>query len=218
MNTVYWVRHGENQANITKEFSHKKVDYSLTEKGIVQSEQTAEYFKSKKINFIYSSPLKRAYETAEIISKPHNIKVDVIDEFREINVGSLEGRAVTQANWNLHNDILKQWSLGKIKYSFPDGENYIQLFERLKIGMRKAVNGKKNNSIIIVGHGGIFTNTILDLCPEIDSSIIESTYNHNCSVSEIIFEDGFLEGKLKYWASSKHLYGEAANLVESEMK
>ncbi|HJO94021.1 MAG TPA: histidine phosphatase family protein [Victivallales bacterium] len=217
MNTVYWVRHGENQANITKEFSHRKVDYSLTEKGIVQSMQTAEYFKSKKIDFVYSSPLKRAYETAEIISKPHSIKIEVIEEFREINVGNLEGRPVTQANWNIHNDVLKQWSLGYIKYSFPDGENYIQLFERLKRGMHKAINGKENNSIIIVGHGGIFTNTILDLCPDTDRNIIESAYNHNCSVSEMTFKDNFLEGMLKYWAFSDHLYGEAAKLVESEM-
>ena len=45
-NTIYLVRHGENTANITKEFSYKLVDYSLTAKGVQQAEQTAEYFKA----------------------------------------------------------------------------------------------------------------------------------------------------------------------------
>ena len=37
MNRIYLVRHGENTANLTKEFSHRRVDYSLTPKGILQA-------------------------------------------------------------------------------------------------------------------------------------------------------------------------------------
>jgi len=73
MNKIFFMRHGENIANITKEFSYKNVDYSLTEKGILQAKQTAEYFLNKEINFIYSSPLKRAYETAKVISDYINV-------------------------------------------------------------------------------------------------------------------------------------------------
>jgi broad specificity phosphatase PhoE len=47
MTTLYLVRHGENLANITKEFSYRAVDYPLTPKGILQAEQTAEYFAAK---------------------------------------------------------------------------------------------------------------------------------------------------------------------------
>ncbi len=42
---IYLVRHGENVANLTKEFSHRKVDHSLTPKGRLQAKQTAAYFK-----------------------------------------------------------------------------------------------------------------------------------------------------------------------------
>ena len=69
MHTIYWVRHGENKANITKEFSYKYVDYSLTPKGIQQAQQTARFFRNKNIQTIYTSPLKRAVETAEIIAR-----------------------------------------------------------------------------------------------------------------------------------------------------
>ena len=41
MTHLYLIRHGENLANLTKEFSYLKVDYPLTPKGRLQAEQTA---------------------------------------------------------------------------------------------------------------------------------------------------------------------------------
>jgi len=70
LHTLYVVRHGENPANLNREFSYKLIDYSLTEKGVRQAEETASFFREKGIDAIYSSPLKRARETAQIIAAP----------------------------------------------------------------------------------------------------------------------------------------------------
>jgi len=59
-NRLYLVRHGENLANLTKEFSYRQVDYSLTPKRVLQAQQTAACFTDKNIHEIYASPLKRA--------------------------------------------------------------------------------------------------------------------------------------------------------------
>ena len=64
MNRLFLVRHGENVANLTKEFSYRLVDRSLTDKGVEQARQTAVYFQDKSIHAVYTSPLKRAAETA----------------------------------------------------------------------------------------------------------------------------------------------------------
>jgi broad specificity phosphatase PhoE len=64
MNRLYLVRHGENRANLTKEFSSRLVDYPLTAKGVLQAQQTADYFQQRAgaggIDAVYSSPLKRS--------------------------------------------------------------------------------------------------------------------------------------------------------------
>ena len=109
MNTIYLVRHGENKANITKEFSYKKVDYPLTTKGILQAQQTADFFKDKAIDEVYASPLRRARETAEIIASTLDLQVTVIENFREVNVGALEGRPPDADNWAIHNRIVADW-------------------------------------------------------------------------------------------------------------
>src|SRR4029077_4428252 len=95
-NTLYLVRHGENPANITKEFSYHAVDYPLTPKGVLQAEQTAEYFSSRGVDAIYTSPLLRARQTAEILARRIAVSVYLREEMREINVGSLEGASTPE--------------------------------------------------------------------------------------------------------------------------
>lgn len=215
MNTVYLIRHGENKANLTKEFSYKKVDYPLTPKGVIQAQQTAAYFKDKHIDEIYSSPLKRARETAEIIAQALGLKVVVMEQFREVNVGELEDRPPAAETWALHNRILGGWLDGHPEVPFPGGENYLQLLDRMREGIRQVVSNKSGKKIIIVAHGGIISATLRDLCQNVDLEELGRQENHNCSITEIALAhaDGRLEGALKAWATHSHLSGAAAELV-----
>ncbi len=214
-NTIYLVRHGENRANLTHEFSYKTVDYPLTPKGVLQAEQTAEYFQNIKVDEIYSSPLRRAHQTAEIIAQKHGLVVQVREQFREVNVGSLEGRAPIQENWDIHNRIVQDWFDGKKESAFPDGEDYFTLLQRMRNGLLDVTRGKHGKTIVIAGHGGIFTRTMPDICPTANIEELLRVQNYNCSITEIelVTEGDYVEGVLKMWAYYGHLHGEAANVV-----
>jgi broad specificity phosphatase PhoE len=222
LNTIYLVRHGENKANITKEFSYKKVDYPLTAKGIIQAQQTAEYFKDKDIHEIYSSPLRRAMETAEIIASAIGLKVVVMENFREVNVGALEGQPPDAANWAIHNRVIADWySNHRLETTFPDGENYIQVLSRMRDGVQRIVRNKSGKNIVIVAHGGIITATMRDICQNGDNiGELLRQENHNCSITEVELAgiNERLEGVLKSWASHSHLHGPAAELVTGSLK
>ncbi len=215
MNTIYLVRHAENTANLTKEFSHRLVDYSLTPKGVIQAQQTAVYFKDRHIHEIYSSPLKRARETADIIAQELHLPVSVKEQFREVNVGSLEGRPPNAENWALHERILQDWREGRHASTFPDGENYTLLVARMSSGLREVSAGKSNQNILVVAHGGIITASIADLCPNIDVEQLLQVENHNCSITEIelAIAGEHMQATLKQWAFYAHLHGQAAELV-----
>lgn len=215
MNRVYLVRHGENPANLLKQFSHKLVDHSLTPKGVVQSQQTAAFFRDKGVDAIYSSPLRRARETADIIGKELNLPVEEVEEFREINVGRLESEPPSAENWNIYFQIARDWFEGRAESGFPEGENYHQLLDRMQRGLAQALEGRENQTVVVVAHGGIFIATIKDLCPNIDRTMLLTTENHNCSISELLLEhhgDGF-RGELVDWAACQHLSGDAAEFV-----
>src|SRR5579885_825977 len=215
MNTIYLVRHGENTANLTGEFSCKHVDYSLTPKGILQAQQTAVFFKDKQIDEIYASPLKRAHETADIIARELSLPVTVMEQFREVNVGKLEFEPPTAENWELHNRIVFAWFAGQHELSFPDGENYLQLLKRMRDGLLEATRGKEGRNIVIIGHGGIFTFTIKDICTNIDMQELIRQGNHNCSVTTIELENSEERpvGLLKGWALCTHLSNEVMKFV-----
>ena len=218
MNTVFLVRHGENRANITKEFSCKHVDYSLTEKGVIQATQTARHFRGKRIDSIYASPLKRARETADIIGRELCLPVVMVEEFREVQVGTLELQPVSKALWDVHDAIVQDWWNGRPDSQFPDGENYHQLLARMQQGLKRVLHGQRNARTIIVGHGGIFTFTIKGICPEADHDRIWQTVTHNCSISQLDFAENSLTAALHIWADSSYLTGKAAQFISGVPK
>jgi 2,3-bisphosphoglycerate-dependent phosphoglycerate mutase len=219
MNTLYLIRHGENPANITKEFSHRLVDYSLTPKGVLQAQQTGDYFKSLQIDAIYCSPLKRAIETAEIIGRAIGVPPVVMEEFREVNVGALEALGGSTENWATHDSIVRAWFEGQADLMFPEGENYHMLLERMRSGVAQILREQEGKRTIIVGHGGIFTFTLKDICRQVDLAALMTNYGHNCSITEIEMHiaDGQLDGVLKRWAAFDHLSGDAAMFVTGHL-
>lgn len=96
---IYFVRHGESEANQKGVFAGQKEDSVLTEKGREQAHATAQEIKKEnlKIDKIISSPLKRTKETAEIIAKEIGFDVSKIsfdDRIIEYDMGSLTGTPI----------------------------------------------------------------------------------------------------------------------------
>lgn len=212
---LYLVRHGENLANLTKEFSCRLVDYPLTPKGVLQAEQTAAYFAGLPIDAVYTSPLKRARQTARPIAAKHNLTPIVIENLREINVGALELEPPSLKNWGLHNQILMDWYNGLYDVTFPGGENFHTMWARARNALLHIARDGDHRSVVAAGHGGMFTYLIRPLCPGADEIAMWQTPNHNGSVTEIELSvvDGEPVGRLVRWADSSHLHGEAAQFV-----
>lgn len=205
MTLVYLVRHGENPANLTRQFSHRLVDYSLTPKGVVQAEQTAAYFKTQPVGAVFASPLKRAVETAAIIAQPLGLEVQVLEQFREINVGSLESQP-TAENWAFHDQVFAEWRAGRHEVTFPEGENYLILLARMRDGLREVLRRNPDHPSVVIAHAGIVAATIRDVCQGVAEQLLQGS-NPNCAVTEIEveFQKERLVGQLRRWADCQHL-------------
>lgn len=215
MNLVYLVRHGENPANLLMQFSYRKVDYPLTEKGALQAQQTADYLRDKGIDALFSSPLRRAIQTAEAISAAVGQPIQVLEQFRELNVGDLEDRPPTAENWAEHDRVIAAWRAGRHEVPFPGGENYVTLLARMRAGMGQALAGRDGQRLVIVGHGGLFAATVGALCPAVPLDAITGKPLHNCSITLIEVEHAGQElvARLLAWGAVEHLSGPAADLV-----
>jgi broad specificity phosphatase PhoE len=215
MNRLYFVRHGEGQDNVARQYSCKRVDNPLSERGVLQAGQTAEHLAGKSIDEVYSSPMKRAAETAQIIAARLGKGVTILENFRELDVGDLEGQIFSQENWEFYLGITSEWLRGNVELAFPGGENHVTLWERWRSGLLQILAGKTGRNILLVAHAGIFTATLKDLCPDVDINWLMNASCYNCSITELEIEvlDGQLGGELIAWSSHEHLSGEALNLI-----
>lgn len=203
---LYFIRHGENQANIDRIFSYRIVDYPLTPKGIEQARYLATWLADRHIVRVYSSPLKRAFETAEIVAKNLELpQVTLIEGLRELNVGILDGKSDPES-WVLHDDIVRRWFEGEAELTFEGGENRLELEARFKASLDRilAENSGLNDEagIAIVAHGGVLVFGLPVLC----NNLTQAQYRRpmpNTAVAIVEVKDGQLS--CSRWNSIEHL-------------
>ena len=127
-NTIYIVRHGQTEWNLLgKTQGHGNSD--LTPKGIEQAELLADSMTKYPIDYIYSSDLGRAYQTAEIIGNKLSIEVEKTEALREMNFGTWEGRIIKDI---IEEDpeLYKMWRNEPHLAKIPQGETLSQIKER----------------------------------------------------------------------------------------
>ena len=86
---LYFVRHGESEANTQHVISNRESPFPLTPKGRQQAETLAEKLKGNPFCTMFSSPVLRARETAEILSAALGIPYQVTEALREYDCGIL---------------------------------------------------------------------------------------------------------------------------------
>ncbi len=93
---IYFIRHGESEANARKVFAGQRDDSLLTETGREQARATAEEIKKEgiRIDRIVSSPQKRTMETAQIVAKELGYDIEKIipdPRVMEYDMGDITG-------------------------------------------------------------------------------------------------------------------------------
>lgn len=156
MNKIYLVRHGQDEDN-AKGILNGHRDMPLTEIGKNQAKDLAQKIKETGIHFdkIYSSPLQRAYTTAEIISTSLDLgKPEMINILIERDFGSMTGKAIKDIEKSCTPNIIKTETI--IYFLDPKGaETFFQLRKRGKKVLEYIKKKHKNQTIVLVTHGDI---------------------------------------------------------------
>lgn len=152
MTRLYVVRHGQTEWNKLNRTQGCGNDLSLSNIGISQAQSIACRLKNLAVDAIYSSDLKRAYETANEISKAHSIPVYVKQELREMNFGCWEGLTSEEIRLK-YSDIYEVWRSNPRDTIIPEGETLILLQERVMQAANDILSKHTGKNIIIVSHG-----------------------------------------------------------------
>lgn len=149
--TVFIVRHCEAEGNVQGVFQGS-TDFDISEKGSKQLEKLAERFKGIKLDVVYSSPLKRAYRTAQAGVKYSGLPIICDDGLAEINGGIMEGKP-----WNkldvLFPEEYSLWNSNFADFAAPDGESVRTVYERISKAFTKIAEANKGRTVGIFSHG-----------------------------------------------------------------
>jgi broad specificity phosphatase PhoE len=148
--TILLVRHGETDWNRERRFQGQ-ADIPLNETGREQARRLAETFGGEPFSAVYTSPLLRARETAEIIALPRGLPVEPEEALLEIDVGSWAGltTADVEARFAEGYRVWKEWRSG-----WENGESYDELGRRVVAGLVRIAAEHPDGTVLAVTHGG----------------------------------------------------------------
>lgn len=173
---LYFVRHGESEANLIHEFSNRGWKHGLTQLGISQVQSLADNLGDIRVRRIYSSTLMRGVQTAEILALKFHVEVEVTDALREFDTGVNEGRTDAQS-WELWRTVMDEWMrLKRYDSRIPGGESFNDMRQRFFpfIERIRSEYTDPSDCLLLIGHGGLFYCMLPLLLNLVDFAEVES--------------------------------------------
>ncbi len=153
MRSLFLVRHGQTDWNIEGRFQGRR-DIPLNSRGILQAEAASGALIRLRFGSIWSSPLSRAFRTAQIIAEPHGCEVTVHDDLTEICHGEWEGLSnlVVADTWP---GLLAEWHASPHTVTMPDGESLDAVIVRSVRALKAVMTASPGGNIVLVAHDAV---------------------------------------------------------------
>lgn len=147
---VILVRHGETEWNVLCKFLGS-VDLPLNEKGRRQAGYTKEALKEELIDAAYSSPMKRAFETGEIILEGRDMEIITEEGLREIGCGKWEGMDGKEVEERFPGQLYL-WGNRPEECRIEGGDTFQEVSDRIVEAFWRIVNTNRGKTILITSH------------------------------------------------------------------
>ncbi len=169
--------------------------FPLSKQGIEDIKKVGEYFKDKEIEIIYSSPVLRASQSAEILSKILNLENIISPSIEEIYT-PMQDQKIT------YEELFKKKTIpyGEELHIENNGENFDDIFKRVNDFVNSLLKKYRDKNIILVSHGDpimIYYYTMLGKTFNFEDLLDTPDYIVKAGIIEFVFD------KSKYIFSKK---------------
>jgi probable phosphoglycerate mutase len=152
--TIYFVRHGETILTPTRKFSGTgALDPELTADGLAQAERVAAEVAKLEPDFLISSPLKRARQTADAIARTTGLTVIDDTDWCELSFGSWDGKSIEEVKAETPEDY-QAW-VNSSSHRPGGGESYDEAAVRIDAAMEKVLHLYPGKKVVVVTHNGV---------------------------------------------------------------
>ena len=150
MTRLIVVRHGQTEWNRVERF-RGRADIGLDEVGIRQAEAAAARIIDWEVSAVYSSPLRRALTTAEILAQPFGLQVKPLPGIIDIDYGEWQGLSPEEAIAR-DGGLYSKWLNRPHKVKFPGGESLAEVRERAASAVDGLIAQHPKETVVLVSH------------------------------------------------------------------
>jgi len=152
---LYFVRHGESEANVLRVIANRGQGPALTEKGRAQAATLAEKLRGVGVARVVTSPLLRGMQTGMILAETLGVPCTTgLEGLREPDCGVAEDRSDAEA-WALNASMWEQWLVHlRWDYRVPGGESFNDVQHRFVPLLSSLLEGGED--LLLVGHGMLY--------------------------------------------------------------
>jgi broad specificity phosphatase PhoE len=206
---VYVIRHGETAWNRKSVFRGRR-DVPLDRRGALQAGLTAAALSGVELSGVYSSPLRRAVQTARRIAAPRGLDVTILPELTDMDFGDWEGRSHEQVA-RIDPEGLARWMQRPERSRAPNGESLAMARLRARAGLKRAIRENPGGTAVLVTHR-VLCKLLLCEALGIGNEHFWAIRQDVCGISAIRCEGGRLA--LLKLNDTCHLKGEGGGLAD----
>jgi len=155
------IRHGRTEWNRVERF-RGRADIPLDEVGRKQAEATASRIAEWQLNTVYSSPLRRAMETAEALARPAGLEVKKLPDIIDIDYGQWQGLSPEEAEAK-DAELYRKWLSSPHQVKFPGGESLAEVGDRAVSALGRLFAEHNKEAIALVSHKVVCQVMVLSL-------------------------------------------------------
>ncbi len=168
MGSIIFLRHGQAINNTQRILAGRTPGVPLTEKGVDQAEKAAKFLEDMNISAIYSSPIERATDTANIVGKHNSIDVRIDDRLIELDMGKFTGMPYDEI-FSSHGNVFMKFYKGELEIAHNGVETFADVKKRVLGMVDHVIENHPDENVVLVTHMDpikAMLSTIVSLSPE----------------------------------------------------
>lgn len=150
MTRLILIRHGETDWNVEGRYQGQ-ADPPLNARGLAQARELAEALRGVTLDVLYSSPLRRALQTAQILATGLGLPLHVEPRLMEIHQGDWQGRLRAEISAR-YPDLFRRWETEPWEVTPPGGEHLTHVQGRVDAALDDILARHEGQHVGLVIH------------------------------------------------------------------
>ena len=164
---IIFLRHAQAINNTKRVLAGRTEGIPLTKNGISQAKRIAKFLKPFNISTIYSSPIERAQNTANIVAKHNSLEYNIDERLNELDMGKFTGMQYDEI-FEKHGNVFLKFYSGEIEIAHNGVETFVEVKKRVLAMVDHVLEKHNDENVLLVTHMDpikAMISTIMDLKP-----------------------------------------------------